>query len=263
MNLLSEEFLYRQNEFLIIAMLLVLLLIAAEIGFRRGRAIRNKIEESARSHYWTLQGGAMGLLALLLAFTFSMSVTRYETRKQLLIDEADAIGTVSLRSRMLPEPSRSEIKALLDKYVACRLDNYLMAQDEQQAATANLGCTRILNQLWSLAVEVVAKNPVPVPAGMFVSSLNDLMGVAAKRDAARANHVPQPVLVFLLLVTILTVGLAGYGCGLGNRRHFAATTTLCVLLSMVILVTIDLDRPRRGLIRIDQSPMLELRSEAQ
>lgn len=259
--MLTEEFLFRQKEFLIIATLLVLLLSATEIGFRWGRAVRAKVEESAKSHYWTLEAGTMGLLALLLAFSFSMSVMRYEARKQLLVDEANVIGTASLRSRMLPEPYRSEVAALMNKYVACRLDDYSKVLYENEAAAANLACARLQNQLWSQAMGAVAKDPAPVPTGMFVSSLNDLIDTAAKRDAARENHVPQPVLLFLFVVTILTLALAGYGCGLGNRRHLAATATVCLLLSLVILVIFDLDRPRRGLITIDQSPMLELRSE--
>ena len=87
---------YQQNEFLIIGMLLGLLLGATEIGFRRGCAVRCQIENSAKSHYWSLQAGAMGLLALLLAFTFSMAASRYEMRKQLLTDETNAIGSLYL-----------------------------------------------------------------------------------------------------------------------------------------------------------------------
>jgi hypothetical protein len=259
-KLLAEEFLYRRNEFLIVGTLLGLLLSATEIGFRRGRAVRSKVEDPAKSHYWTLQAGVMGLLALLLAFTFSMAVSRYEARKQLLVDEANAIGTAYSLSRMLPEPYRSEVAQLLEKYVACRLRNYGTVLDEEAVAAANLTCVRLQNQLWSQAVAVTAKNPAPVPTGMFVSSLNDVSDVAAKRDAARENHVPQPVLAFLFLVTILTLGLLGYGCGLGNRRYLAATATVCLLISLVILVIMDLDRPRRGLITISQLPMLELRS---
>jgi hypothetical protein len=256
----TEEFLYRQKEVLIVATLLGLLLGTAEIGFRWGRAIRLKVEEPAKSQYWTLQTGTMGLLALLLAFTFSMSVMRFETRKQLLVDEANAIGTTALRSGMLPEPYRSAIAVLMDEYVACRLDDYSRPLDEQETAAANLACARLQSQLWSQTLPAVAKNPSPVPTGMFVSSLNDLIDVAAKRDAARENHVPQPVLTFLFLVTILTLALLGYGGGLGNHRHLAATATVCLLLSLVILVIIDLDRPRRGLITISQSPMSNLRS---
>jgi hypothetical protein len=189
-----------------------------------------------------------------------MAVSRYETRKQLLVDETNAIGSVYSLSRMLPEPYRSEVAKLINKYVECRLHDYSMVLDEEAVAAANLNCVRLQNQLWSQAVAAAAKDPVPVPTGMFVSSLNDASDVAAKRDAARENLVPQPVLVFLFMVTILTLGLLGYGCGLGNHRHIAATATVCLLVSLVILVIMDLDRPRRGLITISQLPMLDLQS---
>ena len=255
----AEEFLYRQNEFLIVGTLLALLLIATEIGFRRGRAVQSGIEDPAKSHYWTLQAGVMGLLALLLAFTFSMSSTRYETRKLLLVDEANAIGTAALRSRMLAEPFRGEAAKLIADYVACRLHDYGAARTEEETEVENLDCQRLQSQLWSQATAAAAKDPQPVPTGLFITSLNEVIDVAAKRDAARENHVPQPVLIFLLLVTTLTMGLLGYGCGLGNHRYIAATAAVCLLISLVIMTIMDLDRPRRGLITIKQKPMLELR----
>jgi hypothetical protein len=258
--LLSEEFLYRQNEFLIVGTLFGLLLSATEIGFRRGRAVRSKIEDSARSYYWTLQAGVMGLLALLLAFAFSMAVSRYEIRKQLLIDETNAIGTVYSIAGMLPEPYKSEAAKLVGNYVACRLHDYSALLDEMEVAAANRNCLELKSQLWIQALAVAAKSPAALPTGMFVSSLDNVANVSVKRDAARENHVPQVVLAFLFMVTILTLGLLGYGCGLGNHRHIAATATVCLLISLVILVIMDLDRPRRGLITISQWPMLYLQS---
>jgi hypothetical protein len=258
--LLGEEFLYHQNEFVIIGTLLIVLLSATEIGFRRGVAVRSQIEDPVKSHYWTLLAGVMGLLALLLAFTFSMASSRYEARKKLLVEETNAIATAYLRSHMLTEPYRSAIAKLTSDYVACRLYDYSTVMDEAEATAVNRKCRQLQNQLWSQAVGAVAKDPSPVPTGMFVSSLNEVFDVAAKRDAARQNHVPEPVLIFLFLVTILTMGLVGYGCGLGNRRHLVATATVCFLVSLVILVIMDLDRPRRGLITISQSPMQDLRA---
>lgn len=261
--LLAEEFLFRQNEYLIVSTLLGLLLGATEIGFRRGRAVQSKINESAKSDYWPLQAGVMGLLALLLAFTFSMAATRYGTRKQLLIDETNAIGNAYWLSRMLPEPNKGEVAKLIDDYVACRLHYYstlLGVLGEEEVVAASIPCIRLQKQLWLQAIGVAAKNPAPVPTGMFVSSLIDLCDVAGKRDAARVNHVPQAVLIFLFLVTILTVALVGYGCGHRNHRHLAATASVCLLISLVILMIMDLDQPRRGLITISQSPMIELRS---
>jgi hypothetical protein len=220
--------------------------------------MRSHIEDPVTSHYWSLQAGVMGLLALLLAFTFSMSVTRYETRRQLLVAEANAIGTAYVRSRMLPEPYRSAVAKLTDEYVACRLSDYSTALDERETAATNLACLKPQNQLWSQATAAAAQDPSPVPTGLFVTSLNDVFDAGAQRDAARENHVPQPVLAFLFLVTLLTMGLLGFGCGLGNRRNLASTATVCLLVSLVVLVIMDLDRPRRGLITISQAPMLDL-----
>jgi hypothetical protein len=256
---LDEGFLYGQSESLVIGVLVALLFIATEIGFRRGRAVRSRLEESAKSHHSTLQTGLMGLLALLLAFTFSMSVTRFDRRKQLLVDESNAIGTTWLRARMLPEPYRSTVGGLVRGYTDLRLDYYLSVGNDRRLDAEAVKSQELQNQLWSQAVGVADKDPRSISIGLFVSSLNDTINVGAKRDAARANHVPQPVLFFLFLVTILTMGLVGFGCGLGAHRNFSATATMCLLIGLVILVIVDLDRPRRGFIEISQQPMIELR----
>ncbi len=256
---LEEGLLYGQSEFLVIALLMALLFTTTEIGFRRGRNVRSGLEETAKSYHSTLQTGVMGLLALLLAFTFSMSVTRYETRKELLVDESNAIGTTWLRSRMLPEPYRSTVGGLVREYTDLRLDYYLAAANDRKLSAEAVKAQELRNQLWSQAVGVADKDPRSIPIGLFVSSLNDMIDVGARRDAARENHVPQPVLFFLFLVTILTMGLVGFGCGLGGHRNFSATAMICLFLGLVILVIIDLDRPRRGFIEISQKPMVELR----
>jgi hypothetical protein len=251
--------LYRQNEIAVITLLVALLFIATEIGFKRGLAARAHLEEAARSHHSTLQTGVMGLLALLLAFTFSMSSTRYDTRKLLLVDEVNAIGTAWLRSRMLPEPDRSTIGGLIRDYAGFRLEYYRSVAGNRSTDAALVKSQELRNQFWSRAAGMAQKDPRSIPIGLFVSSLNDLINVAARRDAARENHVPEPVLFFLFLVCILTMGLLGYGCGLGGHRSFSATAAIGLFIGLVILVILDLDRPRRGFIEISQTPMIELR----
>jgi hypothetical protein len=256
---LDAGFLYRQNEFALIMVLVALLFVATEIGFRRGCNATARLEETAKSHHSTLQTGVMGLLALLLAFTFSMSSTRYETRKLLLVDDSNAIRTAWLRSRMLAEPDRSSVGGLIRDYTGLRLDYYRSVADDPTMDAVLVKSRELQNQLWSQAVGAADKDPRSIPIGLFVSSLNDLIDVAARRDAARENHVPEAVLLFLFLVSILTMGLVGFGCGLGGHRNFSATAMICLFIGLVILVIIDLDRPRRGFIEINQQPMMELR----
>jgi hypothetical protein len=257
--LYSEGLLYRQSELLLVTVLLGVLLLVTELGFRRGRAARTGMDERSKAYNSNLQTGAMGLLALLLAFAFSMSATRYETRKQLLVDETNAIGTAWLRARMLAQPFQGAISRLMRDYTSARLNDYQVAilNDETLAAAEN-GLQRVQNELWSQTTGVSAQDPRPVPTGLFIQALNSAFDAASKRDAARENHVPQPVLYFLFVVTILTMALLGFGCGLGDHRNLPATMALCVLVSLVILVIMDLDRPRRGLIEIDQKPMVQL-----
>jgi hypothetical protein len=118
---LSSEFLYRQNEFIVTLAAFVLFLVAMEIGFRHGRAIGTAIAEAAKSQVSTLQAGVMGLLALLIAFTFAMADSRFAIQQRLVVEEANAIRTVSLGSQLLPEPYHSKIAALLRDYVDTRL----------------------------------------------------------------------------------------------------------------------------------------------
>ena len=242
-QLLAEEFLYRQNEFLVVGTLLGLLLSATELGFRRGRAVRSKIEDSAKSHYWTLQAGVMGLLALLLAFTFSMAVSRYETRKQLLTDETNAIGSVYSLSRMLLEPYRSEVAKLIDKYVECRLHDYSRVLDEDEVAAANLICVMLQDQLWSQA-EGVAREKSSSSSHRNVRKLFERClrrGDEARRRAREPRASAGARLpVFGYDPDCFPPGLR---MCLGNHRHIAVTATVCLLISLVILVIMDLTAP--------------------
>jgi hypothetical protein len=112
----SHDFLYEQNEFVVILTALAVFLIATEIGFRRGRGIAPGLADQSRSQLSTLQTAMVGLLALLLAFSFAMAESRFEARQRLMVDESNAIGTAYLRSRMLPEPYQSEVAKLLRAY---------------------------------------------------------------------------------------------------------------------------------------------------
>ena len=106
------------------------------------------------------------------------------------------------------------------------------------------------------AVETNLNSPI---YAFFMSSLNDVFDLATKRDAARRNHVPEIVLFLLFGLALLRWDLVGFGTGVGGRRHPALTMSLAVLIALVIMVIMDLDRPRRGLIEVNQQSMISLR----
>jgi hypothetical protein len=162
----SSEFLYQQNEILVVTGLFGLLLVATELGFRRGRVIRGTLEDPAKSELTTLQGAMVGLLALLLAFSFAMAESRFETRRQLVLEEANAIGTTYLRSQALAEPYQTKVVTLLREYVANRLKYYAAGIAPEKLDEDNQQTDQLQKQLWSQAMDAINKDPHSIPAGI-------------------------------------------------------------------------------------------------
>jgi MFS superfamily sulfate permease-like transporter len=258
---MTRELLLSVNEWVIALVLLVLLLLGAEVGFRRGCRVHPKSNEAVITQVATLCGAIIGLLALLLAFTFAMALSRNDVRRELVVEEANAIGAVYLRADLLPEPERSEIKGLLRQYVDDRLDFYSAGADENKLEEVNQRTLQLQNSLWALVPSVLQKDDRTSTSGLFVESLNDVINFHTKRFAAMENHVPQGIFFLLFAVALMSALAVGYGSGIGKNRHRLPTTMLCVIVVLVIAVIMDLDRPRRGLIRIPQDSMLRLRDE--
>ncbi len=251
---MSVETLY-EHEWLIFIIISAIFFLATEVGFRVGHIGRASADESTKSQITTFQGAILGLLGLLLAFTISMALSRLEVRKQMVVEESNAIGTAYLRAQLLPEPEKTEISGLLRQYVDVRL---------QAARTRNLKDTiakseNLHDRLWLQAVALGKKLPQPFPTGLFIQSLNEVIDVHSKRLKAVMDHVPKSILLLLFTVGIFAMGAMGYGCGLGNGRYVISRLAMAVLIAMVMLAIVDIDQPQRGLIRVNQQSMMSLR----
>ncbi len=256
---MNEEILFQIDMMAILIVSTLCFLMATEAGFRVGRRAAAGVNEASRSEISTIQGAMLGLLALILGFTFAMAMSRFEARKQLVLEEANAIGTTFLRAQLLSEPQRQEVSQLLRQYVEVRLDFYHAGIDLKKLREARDRTEQLQQQLWSEAITLGGKEPRAIPIGLFIQSLNEVIDLHTKRVNALENHVPEIILVLLYFVAISVTGLIGYGCGLGGYRNFFVTLTAAVLIAAVILVIIDLDRPRRGLIKVSQQRLIELR----
>ena len=255
---MSGELLYEVDEWIIPLVLLALFLLATEGGFRVGRKGRTGPDEDSKSHVGTISGTILGLLALLLGFTFSMSLSRFDHRKQLVLEEANAIGTTHLRSRLLPEPVRTEVDGLLRSYVDVRLELVRAGINQDRLKEAYDKTEQLQTQLWAQVAAALAKDDRETTTGYFITSLNEVIDLYSARRAAIENHVPEGVLLLLIIISLMAAVAQGYGCGLGRSRHFWSTTMMFVLIVMVITLIIDLDRPRRWLILVSQESMLRL-----
>ncbi len=252
------ELLHNLGLWLILGASIVFFLLGDESGFRMGRWKRPKVDEDARSQIITIQGAMLGLLALLLGFTFSMAMSRFEIRKQQILEESNAIGTTYLRAQLMPEPPRKAVSDLLRRYVEVRLQFYQAEIKGEGFQKALERTERLQLELWSRATAWADKDPRAVTAGLFLQSLNETIDLHAKGLTALENHVPEIILVLLYFVALTAIGLIGYGCGLAGRRNFMVTLVTSVLIAAVIVVIIDLDRPQRGLIRVGLGRMEEL-----
>jgi len=146
---LSPDFLYNANEWLIALVFLAILLLVGEVGFRLGKRMEPGVEESTKSQITSIQGAMLALFGLLLAFTFAMAVSRYDLRKQLVVEESTSIGTTHLRAQLLPEPYRTEISRLLRHYVDVRLEFFAVGADPERVAQVSDETERIQDQLWA------------------------------------------------------------------------------------------------------------------
>jgi hypothetical protein len=240
---------------------LAILLIVTEVAFRLGRRRRSLEDEHSKSQIVAIQGSLLGLLALLLAFTFSMAVSRYDARRQLVVAEANAIGTAVLRAQLLQEPQRKEVTDLLRHYVDLRLEAAHEETDRTRVREIPRESEQVRDQLWQRAVAVAGADRHDVMAALFVGSMNEVMDVDSMLVAAIRSHVPDVVLMLVYGVAVFGLGAVGYGCGLGNERHAVSTTALSIVIAAVVAVIVDLDRPWRGNIRVSALPILELREQ--
>jgi hypothetical protein len=239
--------------------LLLLLLASHEIGYRVGRRLAEAEDHGRRSHGQTWETEVLGLLGLLLAFSFGMAVARFDTRRQLIVDEANAIGTTHLRTRFLHEPAGQQLRDLLRSYVGVRLEYYDAAADRGRLKAAAQRSAELQTQIWARVVAGASADPHATTLPLLVQSTNEMIDLEAKRRAALFNHVPWTVFLMIVLVAGSGIALIGYTRGLIGRRLLFGSVAMPLLVSAVVTLIFDIDHPRVGLVHLGQQSMLQLR----
>ena len=259
---MNSSWLYRQDTLAIVAALMVVMTIAAELGFALGRRWYPRTDEARRGHLSSILGSLLGLLALLLSFTFAMSVNRYDLRRQLVMNDANSLEGLYLLSSLLPEESRKPFKQLLRKYVNHRSQVALFRRNlsTQEVSELSDEAEILHSQMWKIAKDSAAANPPAKFAEPILKGLIDALAVHRARMFGWESRVPDSIICLLLLGCVAGMGAIGLSGGLGNHRGLPARIIVTVLLCATIYVVLDLDRPHEGLIHISQSPMLHLQS---
>jgi hypothetical protein len=230
------------------ALLFGVLLGATGLGAFLGHRVRH-LADSLKEPYGILQGALLGVVGLLLAFGLSLAVSRYEGRRSNVVVEANAIGTTHLRAQLLAEPVRTRSLDLLVRYtrVAIALSNDVPGSPQARSAAAEE--ERIQRQLWRLAGESLARAPTASAPRLYVETLNEMIDAETARVAALSNRVPTAVLLVDVLGSAVAMGLLAAYLALTGRGVLAVVLA-SGLVAFLLLVTTDLDRPTRGMIRV-------------
>jgi hypothetical protein len=205
----------------------------------------------------TLEGATLGLLALMIGFTFAMALSRFDARRDAVVSEANAIGTAALRARLLPAPHAAEALKSLREYVQLRVDLAQSGPTPERLKAALARSNEIQEALWRNTMALVAKDTGLVPTGLFIQSLNEMIDEQGKRLEAVHSRVPNVVFLTLYGTSIVAFIFAGYANGLEARRLRLPVYLMGVIVAAVVMLIQDLDRPTTGFIRVSQQPMID------
>ncbi|WP_244788249.1 hypothetical protein [Cupriavidus pauculus] len=238
--------------------MLVLLTASAALGALVLRR-RQPIAADAREDFNLVQGATLTLLALLIGFTLSMAVGRYDQRKNLEEEEANAIGTEYLRADLIEGPDTARVKALLARYLDQRL-LYYRTRDADQLAEIAAATAQIENEMWLLARNVAREKPTPIGA-LVVSGMNDVINSQGYAEAAWLNRIPVSAWSLMVVIAFLSTLMQGYGCRTDSSKAVLFFLPLTVSLSLTLIS--DIDSPRGGLIRVAPQNLMSLAASMQ
>ncbi len=233
-----------------------LMWLALEAGYRFGAWRRAQVPDEREPPVLAMVGSILGLLALVLGFTFSLAASRFEARRLAVLEEANAIGTAYLRTSLLPEPHGSASAHLLQQYVDSRLELVETGHTKEAITRAE----ELHGLLWAQADAAAKIAPGSVMTGLYVQSLNEVIDLHAKRVlVGLRSRIPLILWAVLLVMTLVGMAAVGYEFGLSGSKRTPVWSGLIVAFAVVVYLTADLDRGQSGLLRVSQQALLDLR----
>lgn len=247
---------YKIPEWMCFVATLIFVQASHEAGFKIGTRRRLKPGENPSTAAGTISGIMVGLLAFILAFTFNGASNNHDVRKDLIIEEANAVRTAYQRSMELPDPYRAQVRDLLREYVDIRLKaRQLRRPDFKPALDRTLA---IQNDLWSIALELQKKEPNTPMVGLFTESLNEVFDLHVKRmNAIFQGRISMLIWIMLYFLTFITMAMMGYKIGLHGIRSTFMEVTLALAFSSLLILIIALDRPD-GIMRIHPRALIDV-----
>jgi hypothetical protein len=243
---MTHSFLNDLDALYIVIILFILMLSSIWIGYKTGLKKTKKDNKNSE-----ISSSLLGLLALILGFTFAMAGSRYENRRTNLIDEANCIGTAVLRSDIYPDSLKIEFQKDFNTYLNSRREYYLLENDEVKLKASLKKSAVASEKLWSRAAFYAKDKDYFIQSNMMLPALNAMFDSASKSNMVLNSKVPETIVYLLLAFSIIISFFIGYSSGLEKKINTKFIAGFCFLICIVIFITLDLDRPRRGLIKLD------------
>lgn len=237
----------------------IAVMISIEAGYLLGRAVHRKSEDEKEAPVSAIAASILGLAAFILAFTFGLVSDRYDARKGLVREEANAIRTAYRRADFLPEPDRAEAKGLLRKYVNVRLTFVQSGNFEPEHVNRFFALVdRTQVRLWDMAVANARRDMNSDVAALYIEALNEVIGIHALRVATIQARVPGEIWLVLYGITILGMTGIGYQTGIAGSKRSMARSILALSFAMVFTLIALLDHPASDFFKVTQQPLVDL-----
>jgi hypothetical protein len=236
----------------IFAALFIVSLSLACMEFGRRIHLRRR-EEKLSSGLGVIDGAVFGLMALLLGFSFSGAVSRFDVRRELIVQETNAIGTAWLRVDLLPEAAQAQIRDDFRAYLDARLDFYKnLGLDREKASQELVLSQKLQGKIWAESIAAAKETNSTAVLTLVVNSLNEMIDITTTRFVALQTHPPVAMYVTLLLLALGSSVIAGFGMGDSDKRSWLHTLVFSLALTLTVYTIIDLEFPRAGIIRVDR-----------
>lgn len=236
------------------------ILLCLEIGFRIGLASSKRNHQLAYEGTGTIDAAVFALLGLLLGFSFAGSMSRFDARRQLIVKEANTIGTAYLRIDLLPAADQPEIRALFREYLDARLRAFEVLRNRSEARQEFARASEIQQQIWYRALVASKNDSTQNSTRLLMPAINDMTDVTTARMIAAGSRLPA--LIFLLSVALLSGLLAGYAMAKRKSRSWLHMILYATVIPITIYAVLDFEDPRSGLIRVDAADkaLIQLRN---
>jgi hypothetical protein len=241
-------------------LLVVTMLLFVRIGISMAERKRRKNYIKGEDGFGPIEASLLGLVAFLIGFTFSMALSRYEARREVMISECNMIGTAILRTDLYPDSLKQLFRADFKDYVNSRIAYYECGSNNTEIQNSLKQCSEISSRIWKRALAFSSKLNSPfVISNQMIPALNQMIDIVTTRDDEMNFHIPDSIIVFLFILCLVGSFVIGYSMH-RSKLDWLILVSFCLMISISFYMILDLDKPTMGLIHLNdpQQKMIEL-----